>query len=71
MQHGLPRQPLCPLPGAIGVPLEVIDRVGPLLAGLDATHYEARRNQSTIGLHTFYKAEELLHLLHVSTTWLL
>ena len=42
--------------------------MGPLLAGLDAAHYEARRNQSTIGLHAFYQAKELLHLLHISTT---
>ena len=44
---------------------------GPLLAGLDAAHYEARRHQSTVGLHALYYAKELPHLLRVNTIWFL
>ena len=40
--------------GAIGVTLEVKARMGPLLVGLDAAHYEARRYQSIVGLHALY-----------------
>ena len=45
--------------------------MGPLLAGLDTAHYEARRHQSVVDLHALYQVEELPHLLHVSTARLL
>ena len=45
--------------------------MGPLLAGLDAAHYETHRHQSVVHLHAFYQAEELSHLIHVSTARLL
>ena len=45
--------------------------MGPLLAGLDAAHYEGHHHQSTINLHALYQVEEPPHLLHVSTAWLL
>ena len=41
-------------------------RVGPLLAGLDAAHYEACRHKFTVNLHAFNQVKELPHLLHVS-----
>ena len=43
----------------------------PLLAGLDAAHYEAHRHNHSIHLHALYQPEELLHLIHISTGQLL
>ena len=49
----IPHQPPRSLPGAIIVALEVKAWVGPLLLGLDAAHYEARRHQTAVNLHAF------------------
>ena len=45
--------------------------MSPLLVGLDAAHYEAHRHHHFVHLHALYQLEELLHLLHISTGWLL
>ena len=60
-----------PKEGAVSVPLEVKARVGPLLVGLDAAYYEARHHQFVVHLYALYQAEELPHLIHISTAWLL
>ena len=52
-------------------PLEIKTHMGPLLVGLDTAHYEARRHQYAIHLYALYQAEELPHLIHISTAWLL
>ena len=45
--------------------------MGPLLAGLDAAHYEAHHHRHSVHLHALYQPEELLHLIHISTARLL
>ena len=45
--------------------------MGPLLAGLDAAHYEAHRHQCSLHLHALYQLEELLHRIHINTGRLL
>jgi len=45
--------------------------MGPLLAGLDTMHYEAHRHHHSVHLHALYQLEELPHLIHISTGWLL
>ena len=55
--------------GAVVITRVVKARVGPLLVGLDAAHYEACCHQFSSNLHAFNQIEEFLHLLHVSAVW--
>ena len=45
--------------------------MGPLLAGLDPAHYEARCHQYTVHLYALYQAKDLPHLIHINTARLL